>query len=180
MADGAAHLRSGHAPAAEASTAAAERPRSLCEWGRGQSVGLARVIVVTGLIAAGLVPARPVAAQAQVAWSPPSQGQDPAPVTLPEVVVLGRSVPPSDCASGEPALTCAAQALQAAARLAQARAANAGDPDVPGATSADVVTGVANQTATRQRMGNQFGVGVRPQRPPPPAYGPAALGPRTP
>lgn len=75
-------------------------------------------------------------------------------------------------------LDCASQRLQAATREAQARAPNAEGFDLPSARSADVVTGVANQTATRQRMGNQYGVGVRPQRPPPPVYGPPPMGPR--
>ncbi|MEA3390692.1 MAG: hypothetical protein U9R64_15650 [Pseudomonadota bacterium] len=69
-------------------------------------------------------------------------------------------------------LDCATQRLRAATAEAQARAPNAESFDVPGAGSADVVTGVANQTATRQRMGNTFGVGVRPQRPPTPVYAP--------
>jgi hypothetical protein len=77
-------------------------------------------------------------------------------------------------------LDCASQRLQAATRQAQARAPNADSYDVPGARAPDVITGVANQTATRQRMGNQYGVGVRPQRPPPPVYGPPLMGPRKP
>lgn len=77
-------------------------------------------------------------------------------------------------------IDCATLRLQQATGDAQARAPNAETFDVPTARSADVVTGVANQTATRQRMGNQFGVGVRPQRPPPPIYGPPPMGPRKP
>lgn len=62
-------------------------------------------------------------------------------------------------------LDCASQKLEQAARIAQAQTRGAIDTPVPRATSADVVTGVANQAATRQRMGNAFGVSVHPQRP---------------
>lgn len=67
-------------------------------------------------------------------------------------------------------LDCATSKLQQAMRDAQARAPNADRFRVPGARSADVVTGVASRTATRQRMGSNFGVSARPQRPPPPQY----------
>jgi hypothetical protein len=67
-------------------------------------------------------------------------------------------------------LDCATHRLRQAMRDAQARAPNAGRLGVPDARSADLVTGVASRTATRQRMGSNFGVSVRPQRPPPPQY----------
>lgn len=67
-------------------------------------------------------------------------------------------------------LDCATLRLRQATRDARARTPNAETFDVPSAGSADVVTGVANQTATRQRMGNQYGIGVRPQRLPSPVY----------
>lgn len=67
---------------------------------------------------------------------------------------------------------CAAQSLEAAAKAAQQRARARPDMTAPDARSADVVTGVANRTATRQRMGNTFGVSVRPQRPQPPVFAP--------
>jgi hypothetical protein len=65
-------------------------------------------------------------------------------------------------------LDCASERLQEAARTAQAQART--QIGVPDATSPDVATGVASQTATRQRMGSAFGVSVQPQRPnrPPP------------
>ncbi|WP_333837447.1 hypothetical protein [Novosphingobium sp.] len=62
-------------------------------------------------------------------------------------------------------LDCASRRLEEAARAAQAQARAAIDAPVIDATSADVRTGVANQTATRQRMGNTFGTSVYPQRP---------------
>ena len=62
-------------------------------------------------------------------------------------------------------LDCASQRLEAAARTAQAQTRSAIDAPVVSATSPDVQTGVANQTATRQRMGNTFGTSVHPQRP---------------
>lgn len=60
-------------------------------------------------------------------------------------------------------LDCAAWKLQAAARTAQAQ--TRGGLDVTDARSPDTSTGVASQTATRERMGNAFGVSVHPQRP---------------
>lgn len=62
-------------------------------------------------------------------------------------------------------LECATDRLQAAADTAQAQTRSAIDTPVIGAGSPDVQTGVANQTATRQRMGNTFGTSVHPQRP---------------
>lgn len=62
-------------------------------------------------------------------------------------------------------LDCATQALEEAARTAQAQARASLDASVISATSPDVRTGVANQTATRLRMGNSFGRSVIPQRP---------------
>ncbi|MGF7154289.1 hypothetical protein [Novosphingobium gossypii] len=60
---------------------------------------------------------------------------------------------------------CMAHRLEQAARTAQARARSTIEVPVIDATSPDVRTGVANQTATRQRMGNTFGTSVQPQRP---------------
>lgn len=64
-----------------------------------------------------------------------------------------------------PPLDCASRRLQAAARAAQKRARTPIDIDVPGATAADIRNGVANQAATRQRLGNAFSRSVHPQRP---------------
>lgn len=61
-------------------------------------------------------------------------------------------------------LDCSAQELGAAVKSAQRRAQTTANLAASDARSADVVTGVANQTATRQRMGNTFGVSARPQR----------------
>ncbi|AYV47985.1 hypothetical protein CFHF_10890 [Caulobacter flavus] len=60
---------------------------------------------------------------------------------------------------------CAAAQLQEAARLAQSQARGPLDVSVVGARSPDIRTGVASQTATRQRLGSSFGVSVHPQRP---------------
>jgi hypothetical protein len=79
--------------------------------------------------------------------------------------------PPTVCVkvdiAGERAgdVECAAAQLQEAARLAQSRARGPLDVTVVGARSPDIRTGVASQTATRQRLGSSFGVSVHPQRP---------------
>ncbi|MEG3086715.1 hypothetical protein [Sphingomonas sp. PB4P5] len=112
--------------------------------------------------------------------APEAGAQADAPVGTPAPSApLGRAAPAAgpcvevDIAGNKAGhLDCASQRLQAATRQAQASAPNADRFDVPNARSADVVTGVANQTATRQRMGNQFGVGVRPQRPAAPVFAP--------
>lgn len=62
-------------------------------------------------------------------------------------------------------LECAVATLKEAGRLAQSRARAGFDAPVPGATSPGVTTGVASQTATRQRLGSSFGRSVHPQRP---------------
>lgn len=75
---------------------------------------------------------------------------------------------PGDVASR---LACLQQRLRTAARRAQRLAQ---PPAAPlDARSTDTRVGLANEAATRQRMGNQFGVGVHPQRPPAPVYSPA-------
>lgn len=145
-------------------------------------IGLAAV-----LLAASLATAPAASAQSGTLVPTPS-GQSGDPPTAALAGTIGGSPPVAaelcvevDIAGHKAGhLDCASQRLQAATREAQARAPNADSFDIPGAQSPDVVTGVANQTATRQRMGNQFGVGVRPQRPPPPMYGPPPMGPRKP
>jgi hypothetical protein len=62
-------------------------------------------------------------------------------------------------------LDCAAEALQRAARLAQSQARAAFETPTPDARSSDLTVGVASQTATRQRLGANFGLSVHPQRP---------------
>lgn len=69
-------------------------------------------------------------------------------------------------------LDCATDRLQAAADSAQAQTRAAIDTPVIGAGSPDIQTGVANQTATRLRMGNALGNSVHPQRPNRPVYPP--------
>ena len=107
------------------------------------------------------------------------------PVEAPTRTIGSKSAP----RTGEPCVTvdiaghkaghqeCAAQELDAAAKSAQHRARATAHLVAPGVQSADVVTGVANQTATRQRMGNTYGVSVRPQRPRPVPIPPRAQQP---
>ena len=101
------------------------------------------------------------AAIAQEAAAPRQVGGDAVPAPCVIVDIAGHRAGHLDCAS---------QRLEEAARSAQAQARSAIDTPVLSATSSDVRTGVANQTATRQRMGNTFGSSVHPQRPnrPPP------------
>lgn len=66
-------------------------------------------------------------------------------------------------------LDCAAEVLQRAARLAQSQARAAFEAPTPDVRSSDLIVGVANQTATRQRLGANFGLSVHPQRPVRPA-----------
>lgn len=75
-------------------------------------------------------------------------------------------------------LECSTLQLQDAARAAQAEARAGIDAPVAGAGSPDVRIGVANETATRLRMGDAFGRSVHSQRPGPPAPMPRAGGPR--
>jgi hypothetical protein len=63
--------------------------------------------------------------------------------------------------------TCAAQKLQDAAKQAQDRAKDQPVANTPTATSPDTQIGVANQAATKQRLGDNFGKSVLPQRPAP-------------
>jgi hypothetical protein len=74
-------------------------------------------------------------------------------------------------------LECASRSLEDAARLAQSQARAAIDTPVIGAGSPDIRTGVASQAATRQRLGTNYGVAVRPPRPAPPAWS-NPMGPR--
>lgn len=73
-------------------------------------------------------------------------------------------------------LDCATDRLQAAADTAQAQARSAIETPVIGAGSPDHQTGVANQTATRLRMGNALGNSVHPQRPNRPVHPPRGGG----
>ena len=62
-------------------------------------------------------------------------------------------------------LDCATRRLEDAARVAQEQTRAGIDAPVPKAGSPDVQVGVANQTATRLRMGNALGRSVHPERP---------------
>lgn len=62
-------------------------------------------------------------------------------------------------------LDCATRRLTDAARIAQSEARAGIDAPVVGAGSADIHTGVANQSATRLRMGSALGTSVHPERP---------------
>lgn len=84
---------------------------------------------------------------------------------------IGGKAPQGPCVivdiAGERAghLDCATQRLTEAARIAQDQARAGIDAPVPQAGSPDVQLGVANQTATRLRMGNALGRSVHPERP---------------
>jgi hypothetical protein len=72
---------------------------------------------------------------------------------------------------------CAAQKLQDAAKAAQEHTGQGRDTaDIPAAAAHDTKIGLASQTATKQRLGNNFGKSVLPQRPnaPPPPPTPFA------
>ncbi len=108
--------------------------------------------------------------------------EDHADVTLPPVRVegetasrdgrmIGGKAPQGPCVIVEIAgtraghLDCATQKLTEAARSAQTQARAGYDVPVPQAGSPDVQLGVANQTATRLRMGSAFGNSVHSERP---------------
>lgn len=84
---------------------------------------------------------------------------------------IGGDAPNGPCVivdiAGERAghLDCATQALTEAARIAQSQARAGIDATVPQAGSPDAQLGVANQTATRLRMGSAFGNSVHSERP---------------
>lgn len=62
-------------------------------------------------------------------------------------------------------LDCATRRLQEAARIAQGEARAGIDAPIPQTGSPDVQLGIANQTATRLRMGSALGRSVHPERP---------------
>lgn len=84
---------------------------------------------------------------------------------------IGGKAPDGPCViveiAGERAghLDCATQRLQEAARSAQTQARAGYDVPVPQTGSPDTQLGIANQTATRLRMGSGFGNSVHPERP---------------
>ncbi|MDQ8757556.1 hypothetical protein RCO27_15105 [Sphingosinicella sp. LHD-64] len=97
--------------------------------------------------------------------------------------MIGGNDPPGPCVMVDIAgyraghLECASRSLEYAARVAQSQARAAIETPVIGAGSPDIRTGVASQAATRQRLGTNYGVAVRPQRPAPPAWS-SPMGPR--
>jgi hypothetical protein len=93
-------------------------------------------------------------------------------------VIGGRKSPQSSCAAVDVAghqssqASCAAQKLEEAAKAAQAAARGAPTLAVPDARSGDTRIGVANLTASEQRLGASLkGATTLPRRPslPPPA-----------
>jgi len=120
---------------------------------------------IRGILAAGflltanmaVMPASAEAAQDNGMRLPPLKVEGSAPVRI------GGASAKDRCASGK--ADCTAQKLQDAAQAAQDRAGN--QPSSPSASSPDTRIGVANQTATRQRLGSNFGKSVQPQRPVP-------------
>ncbi|WP_170935486.1 hypothetical protein [Sphingopyxis indica] len=107
--------------------------------------------------------------------SAPDETSDAATAEIQDPVRIGGDTTPQPCVQVDVGgyraghLDCASQRLEAAARIAQAQARSAIETPVIDATSPDVQTGVANQTATRLRMGNALGNSVHPQRPNRPA-----------
>jgi hypothetical protein len=120
-----------------------------------------------------------LAAAALFVVQTPASAQPASPdhLDLPTMRVEGKPIPhiggqPHDACGGAGTegrkatdADCAAQKLQSAAKAAQDHAGNQQVPDSPGATSPDISVGVANQAATKQRLGNNFGKSVVPQRP---------------
>ncbi len=108
-------------------------------------------------------------------------------LNLPAMRVEGKAEPrigghnTAPCAAADTAgrkagdTDCAARKLQDAAKAAQDRAKDQPIPNVPTATSPDTQIGVANEAATKQRLGDSFGKSVLPQRPTPPPPEPSPL-----
>ncbi|MGH6612751.1 hypothetical protein [Sphingomonas sp.] len=157
MADGRFPLQSGHDPAAVPLSAAA-----------GITCFAIGLLALMGCGTVTAAQTNPAPSQGRIEL-PPAKVEARAPIRVGGAPASGPCVKIDIAGNKAGDVDCAAAALDAAAKAAQARAANAPDPGVPSATSADIVTGVASRTATRQRMGNRFGKGVRPQRPSQPA-----------
>lgn len=138
----------------------------------------ARVLVMASLfLIIGSQPAR--AQQAEQPAVPPTlelpvlrvEAKAPQDAPQSEPRKIGGAAPKSPCVivdiAGDRAghLDCATQALTEAARIAQSEARAGIDAPVPKAGSPDAQLGVANQTATRLRMGSAFGNSVHAERP---------------
>lgn len=159
MADGAPHSWC-HCPGAAAAAPGAFRAN------RGRTIISPRLLIDPRGIAETLMILSFMVATPVLAQTTPSEPTPAADAASParhcvEVDIAGYRAGTIDCAAAR---------LDAVAKAAQERAAAALNLTIADATSADVVTGVANRTATRQRMGDQFGVGVRPQRPALPVF----------
>lgn len=139
----------------------------------------ARVFSLGGLLA--LVPAGSTQAQsppelASPEAAPSTQGGEASGAREP--VRIGGEAPATPCVEVEVAgykaghLDCATRRLTEAARIAREQARAGMDMPVPEAGSPDVQVGVANQTATRLRMGDALGRSVNPERPNRPPAGP--------
>lgn len=147
--------------------------------------------IIAGLVAAGLLTSAPARSQDT---SPAPRSGEPDIVLPPVTVEAEPSTSAPSTRIGGPApgpcvivdiaghraghLDCATDRLQAAADTAQAQTRAGIDTPVIGAGSPDIQTGVANQSATRLRMGNALGNSVHPQRPNRPVYPPRGGGGR--
>lgn len=102
----------------------------------------------------------------------PAAAQDRPSVSSSAERTIGRDLPPGPCVQVEIGaervghLECASQALQAAARTAQAQARSAFEVPVPEAGSPDVRVGVSSLSGARLRLGSALGTSVH--RPVPP------------
>lgn len=101
-----------------------------------------------------------------VLWAAPGAAQQaPAPETG-KVPVIGRTcvtVEIADTRAG--GLDCAAQSVEAAARLSRAQAETIRTLSTTRAGSPDVRVGVSSLSGTRLRMGSNLGSSARPSRP---------------
>jgi hypothetical protein len=121
-----------------------------------------------------------IAAMMLIVLTAASYAQSTHQIDLPPMTVEGKAPATIGGAKSDPCVAvdiaghkagdadCAAQKLQDAARQAQDRAKDQPVPNVASATSPDTQIGVANQAATKQRLGDNFGKSVLPQRPTPP------------
>jgi hypothetical protein len=131
----------------------------------------ARAVIVAGLIALVLSPQSAAAQQADDPQVPVLPTLTAEAESEPDGRRIGGSQAQAPCVQVDVAghraghLECATQALTEAARVAQSEARAGIDAPVPRAGSPDAQLGVANQTATRLRMGNALGRSVNPERP---------------
>jgi hypothetical protein len=151
----------------------------------GNSPGGSQAIVTPGC-GAGVLTFIAVAALSLIVLTVASYAQT-QPLALPTMKVEGKAEPRIGGKTHDPCVAvdiaghkagdtdCAAQKLQDAAKAAQDRAKDQPVPNVVTATSPDTKIGVANEAATKQRLGDNFGKSVLPQRPTPPPLEPSPL-----